>query len=393
MSFSSPHMKSRQFDSSDSVVHKSLVYHLDGPRSSSISPICLSPVKPPSHNKMTMEKRSSHRSGIPAITGEIDESKAIRVFPEALLPYRSTVLAYGTSFVATTIGFPFDTVKTRMQTYKAFTSYLDCIVKTYRAEGIKGFFRGITAPLVSTAFVRSLSVSIFTGVKPYCYDILYGWKDDNGEPDLHPFIRNFPVCFTAGAVAGCGVSIFACPFEFTKVYSQIASLAQRQAARAQSPSAAVYDPHFSLAKTVRNTIKYKGPWGLYSGYKFHFLRDALGSGAYFATYESFKWASNSLINGDAALSSPISILLAGGMSGVTCWALIFPFDTAKLLIQKDIVTNILRRDQGLEPNPPKVRRLVFARHIYRGVGMSMTRSFLVNMVFFSTYEFSMKHFV
>lgn len=343
-----------------------------------------------------MEKNKPHRSGIPAITGAIDESKAIKVFPPQLLPYRSTVLAYGTSFVATTIGFPFDTVKTRMQTYKAFTLYSDCVVKTFRAEGIIGFYRGITAPLVLTAFVRLLSVSIFTAVKPHCYDTLYGWKTGDDE-DLHPLLRNFPVCFVAGAMAGCGVSVFACPFEFTKVYSQIASLAQRttksQSASVAASGSAPYNPHSSLANTVGNIVKYEGLGGLYSGYRYHFLRDALGSGVYFAVYELFKWASNTAINGDAAISSPVSILLAGGMSGVTCWAIIFPFDTAKLLIQKDIVTNILRREQNLDPNPPKHRRLVFSRSIYRGVGMSMTRSFLVNMVFFSTYEFSMKHFV
>ncbi|SGZ58454.1 CIC11C00000005327 [Sungouiella intermedia] len=345
-----------------------------------------------------MDKKPQ-RKGIPAITGEIDESKAIRVFPEALLPYRSTVLAYGTSLVATTIGFPFDTVKTRIQTYKKFTSYLDCIVKTYKAEGIRGFYRGITAPLISTAFVRSLSVSIFTGVKPYCYDALYGWRDGS-QPDLHPFVTNFPVCFLAGALAGCGVSVFACPFEFTKVYSQIASLAQLLTNKAMAGNSIggnvarpAFNPHLSLAQVVRNIIKSEGPKGLYSGYKYHLLRDLLGSGVYFAVYESFKWASNSLINGDPAMSSPVSILLAGGMSGVTCWAIIFPFDTVKLRIQKDIVTNILRTNQGLEPLPPKEHKLVFARHVYRGVGMSMTRSFVVNMVFFSTYEFGMKHLI
>lgn len=341
-----------------------------------------------------MEKKT-HRGGIPAITGDIDESKAIRVFPEALLPYRATILAYGTSFVATTIGFPFDTVKTRMQTYKKFSSYLDCIVKTYRAEGVQGFFRGITAPLISTAFVRSLSVSIFTAAKPWCYDVLYGWRDEDVNP-AHPFVRNFPVCFMAGAVAGCGVSVFACPFEFTKVYSQIASLAQLVANKAimsETAARSTYDPHLSLALVVKNIVKCEGPLGLYSGYKYHFLRDLLGSGVYFAVYESFKWASNGLINGDPAKSSPVSILLAGGMSGVTCWAIIFPYDTVKLRIQKDVVTNILRTNQGLDPLPPKSRKLVFARHIYRGVGMSMTRSFVVNMVFFSTYEFGMKHLI
>lgn len=326
------------------------------------------------------------RSGIPAITGEIDESKAIHIFPEFLSPYRSTVIAYVTSFISTSIGFPFDTVKTRMQAYNKFSSVLDCVRSTYRHDGVRGFYRGVWAPIFSTAYVRSLSVGIFTGIKPTCYDLLYGRS--GGDDTTHPFIRNFPVCFTAGAFAGIGTSIVSCPFEFTKVYSQIATLAQKLPLAAQQAV-----PKASTIDIVKTIVKHNGFRGLYSGYKYHVARDALGSGTYFAVYESFKWACNSLINGDPAVSSPVSILAAGGMSGVTCWAIIFPLDTTKSLIQKDIVTNLWRKETGLEPLPPKDRRMVITRRLYRGLGVSMTRSFIVNMVFFSAYEFSMKHLV
>lgn len=333
-----------------------------------------------------MEKNNP-RGSIPAITGDIDHTKALRVFPEPLLPYKSTILAYLTSFLSTTIGFPFDTVKTRMQTYKRFSTYLDCVLSTLRSEGVRGFYRGITAPLILTSFVRSLSVTIFTTSKPYCYEALYGWRND--EHVGHPFVRNFPVCFAAGAAAGCGVSIFACPFEFTKVYSQIATLALKQAT--DSAVARAASPHVGTYETFKTIVKHEGFMGLYSGYRYHLARDALGSGVYFAVYESIKWATNALINSDPLQSSPVSIMIAGGMSGVLCWAAVFPFDTTKSLIQKDIVTNILRKQGGAEPLPTKSRGIVFGTRIYRGLGISMLRSFLVNMVFFTTYEFGMKH--
>lgn len=328
---------------------------------------------------------TSSRGSIPAITGEIDESKAIRIFPAALSPYRLTILAYGTSFISTTIGFPFDTVKTRMQAYKNYTSVFDCVVKSYRAEGLRGFYKGVWPPMFSTAFVRSLSVSIFTGIKPRCYDLLYGWQRHEVSP-THPFIKNFPVCFLAGAFTGVGTSIFSCPFEFTKVYFQLASVAQKLMDSTARLSTSTFE-------TVKTIIKNEGVLGLYSGYSFHVVRDAVGSGVYFAVYESLKWACNSLINGDPSVSSPVSILVAGGLSGVLSWSAIFPLDTTKSLIQKDIVTNILRKEQGLEPLPVKKRKLVISRRMYRGLGVSMTRSFIVNMVFFSTYEFGMKHFI
>lgn len=329
-------------------------------------------------------------SGIPAITGEIDGSKAIKIFPELFLPYRSTILAYGTSLMSTTIGFPFDTIKTRRQTYKNFTSNIDCVVKTFKAEGYRGFFRGITAPLISTSFVRSLSVSIFTSVKPRIYQLFYGKTHTDGGSELRNLLKNFPVCFVGGAAAGAGVSLIACPFEFCKVYSQIAMLAQRQA-QTHTKQTSLYK--LSVRETATKVMRQEGVFGLYSGYRYHLTRDIVGSGVYFSVYESFKWATNKLINSDLSLSSPFSILLAGGMSGLTCWAVVYPIDTTKSLIQKDIVTNIIRKEEGLKPLPSIERKLSVSREIYRGLGLSMTRSFLVNMVFFSVYEFSMKHFI
>ncbi|GEQ71456.1 hypothetical protein JCM33374_g5140 [Metschnikowia sp. JCM 33374] len=335
---------------------------------------------------------STKNGSIPAITGSIDESLAIRVFPPALAPYKSTVIAYGSSFIATTIGFPFDTVKTRMQSYKKFTSVFDCVVKSYKADGIKGFYRGIWAPLFSTSFVRSINVSIFTGVKPLCYDALYGWNKIGESAQLHPFVMNFPVCFLAGSAAGVGTSILSGPVEFTKVYAQIAALAHNSSSPSSKEAPTAYVRQSTL-ETVKSIYRHNGPLGFYSGYRYQFVRDAAGSGVYFAVYESFKWACNALINGEPSNSSAISILVAGGMSGVTCWSIVFPFDTIKSLIQKDVITNTLRKEQGQEPLPIKNRKLVFEKRMYRGLGVSISRTFLVNMVFFGTFEFSMKHLI
>ncbi|KAK6460541.1 integral membrane ornithine transporter of mitochondria [Scheffersomyces coipomensis] len=335
--------------------------------------------------------QTPQRGGIPAITGEIDYSKAVHIFPDQLRPYRGSILAYSASFLSTFIGFPLDTVKTRMQTHKHFTSYFDCVKKSYMQEGVKGFFRGIWAPLVSTSFSKSLSVSLFTAVKPFTYDTLY----QGDTPALHPFLRNIPVCFISGTIAGGGVSLFACPFEFTKIYAQLERLVHNKSIT-QLPGN-LQASHQELVNNstvtiVRQIIKHEGVAGLYSGFKYHFLRDSLSSGFYYSIYESLKWAMNNIINSDPKQSSPISILLAGGLSGVLSWVFIFPVDTTKSLIQKDVVTNILRREQGLPELPPKKRKLQkIERRLYRGLGISVSRSFLVNMVFFSTFEVSMAY--
>lgn len=338
----------------------------------------------------TIEQKSqnSRSGGIPAITGTIDYSRAIHLFPPQLQPWRSTILAYGASFVSTTVGFPLDTVKTRMQTHKQFNSYFDCIVKTYAKEGIRGFFRGIWAPLISTSFSKSISVLLFTASKPVCYSMLFSSSDST----THPFIQNIPVCFLSGMIAGSGVSIFACPFEFTKIYAQIVKLVQKSSVADIPITPGKVSSSLTTTQTIRQIVKHEGVRGLYSGFKYHFLRDSLSSGIYFSIYETLKWASNSVLNPGSQETSQFSILLAGGASGMLCWALIFPLDTTKSLVQKDAVTNILRKDHGLEPLPQKNRKLQkITTKLYRGLGISMSRSFIVNMIFFSTYEYLMAH--
>lgn len=322
-----------------------------------------------------MEKEPGR--GLPAITGQIDHSNALNVFPEALKPYRSTVLALVSSVSSTTVGFPFDTVKTRMQTY-SFKSYWHCIAETRRIDGVRGFFRGIWAPLISTSFLRSISVSLYTTAKPLSYALI---ENTGADCEKYPFLCNIPVAFAAGVFAGAGTSMFSSPFEFTKVYAQIVTLANHK-----------LKPALTLAN-IRNIVKYQGILGLYSGYKFHIMRDGLGTGVHFALYELFKYIVNDLISGDPNRSSQMLILFAGGVSGVLGWAVVFPLDTLKSVMQRDIVTNILRKETGLPPLPIKNHKLQVSRRIYRGLGVSLARSFLVNMAFFSCYEGSMKYLI
>lgn len=335
--------------------------------------------------------------GIPAITGQVDPSIAIHIYPQALQPFRGLVNAYAASILSTFIGFPLDTVKTRMQTHKHFRTYWHCVSLTYHHDGIRGFFRGVWAPLILTSFSKSLSVSLFTHVKPLVYTAVYG--DSVG---LHPLLRNVPVCFISGMVAGGGVSLFACPFEFTKVYAQLESLVDHKNNQlvnldkvGKVTSAAKHvdqrPKNLSTIQIARQIVKYEGVSGLYSGFRYHVVRDALLLGMYYSIYESMKYMMNVAINGDAANASPISILFAGGLLGVVSWAFIFPVDTTKLLIQKDIVSNILRKLAGIpEVTPPK-RTPRFERKAYRGLGILMTRSFVVNMVFFSAFETAMTY--
>ncbi|KAI5967613.1 hypothetical protein KGF57_000307 [Candida theae] len=325
---------------------------------------------------------------IPAITGKLDVKHAIHIFPEQLQPFRSGILAYGASLASTLMGYPLDTMKVRMQTHSHFKGYIDCAKKTYSAEGLRGFFRGVWAPLISTSFSKSLNVSIYTFCKPQVYSAIFQNSWYGKVRQEHPFWRNIPVCFVSGCFAGAGVSVFACPFEFIKVYSQLEKLVTANSSLGSIKTRLGTPTTLQICKTI---VTSSGLKGLYSGFKLHLLRDSLSTGVYFSLYESIKLFTNDLTNRNASTTSPFAVLLSGGLSGVLSWIIIFPVDTAKSLVQKAAVVNIFRKSHGLSQAPVDDTFKKKESWRYRGLGISVTRSFLTNMVFFGVFEFGMTY--
>lgn len=67
------------------------------------------------------------------------------------------------------------------------------------------------------------------------------------------------------------------------------------------------------------------------------------------------------------------------------WALIYPIDSAKSIYQRNCLTH--RRGEPVK-KAPKIQ--FFNKRMYRGLGVSMGRSCVVNAIFFSSFEFIKK---
>ncbi|KAK9472429.1 mitochondrial carrier domain-containing protein [Dipodascopsis tothii] len=307
--------------------------------------------------------------------------------------YKTALSAGCSSMVSTLVGFPFDSVKTRMQTYK-FNSMLHCVLETKRTEGLAGFFRGVSAPLVSITTGRTLSFSIYAQCKIAYGDALKralgpAYADlVDAEPApasgvLAQFARkdvyaSMPIYFLSGATAGACVSLFACPFEFTKLSTQIEMLMAR-ASQASLPDSRP-EPHRprGTIESARNIVQRRGLLGLYSGFSYGLARDCIGTALYFTVYESLK-KTLMASNGPEEVS-PLVIAFSGGMCGILSWSVVFPIDTMKSIFQRDILTR--------PPGTPPTRRTLSLSHprMYRGIGASIVRTGVVNMTFFSIYE-------
>lgn len=304
--------------------------------------------------------------------------------------YRTEIAASTSSVLSTFFAFPLDSVKTRMQTYK-YRNFTDCVKHTYQTERIGGFFRGVVAPLASVTLVRTISFSIYQRTKYAFSDMIN--KEFGIDPLIHINVHgNYPnlatvACFgAAGATAGSAITVIACPFELTKLSAQVSVLmADRGGSSVSEPNARVAASYQNKGtyQTAKNIIKHRGIGGLYSGFKLHLLRDTLGTGLYFATYESSKQLLATYRG--YAPHSPLPVVAAGGLCGIVSWALIYPIDSVKSIYQR----NCLTRCKGEEVKPaPKIQ--FFNRRMYRGLGVSMARSCVVNAIFFSSFEFIKK---
>lgn len=305
--------------------------------------------------------------------------------------YRTEVAASLSSVLSTFAAFPLDSVKTRMQTYK-YDNFTDCVRHTYRTEGYRGFFRGVFAPMLSVTLVRTISFSVYQKSK-YTYA---DWFKRNfgldplvhvNTPGTYPTFSTVACFGAAGATAGSFITLVACPFELTKLSAQVSVLMAERNTSVSDPagkSVAASYQNKGTFKTAKNIIKHRGIAGLYSGFNLHLLRDTLGTAIYFMTYESSKQLLTTY-RGDKSPTNPLAVVVAGGLCGVASWALIYPIDSAKSIYQRNCLT-ICKGEKVKKA--PKIQ--FFNRRMYRGLGVSMGRSCVVNSIFFSAFEFIKK---
>ncbi|KAI5476256.1 acid phosphatase, phytase [Pseudohyphozyma bogoriensis] len=210
-----------------------------------------------------------------------------------LAAQRYTVSAATASFISTLSGFPLDSVKSRLQV-KRYSSVLDCVQKTYHAEGMKGFFRGVTIPLLTITVVRTSSFSIYTGVKRLLKENQILTKD------TVPSVGALGFC--GGASSGILLSLGTCAFEYTKISQQLEYLL---AVKRGEP----FEP--------KGTIK-------------GFLE---GTGLYFGFYD----ASQAYIRkreGPPLVPHIVSTFMCGCSAGIGSWAMIYPIDLVKTKVQR-----------------------------------------------------------
>ncbi len=213
-----------------------------------------------------------------------------------------------------------------------------------KKDGFIGLFSGMGPPLLTSAAVNAV---VFTS---------YGsaLKFLKGETEGK---ATFPQMFFAGTIAGLCQSWITGPGELFKIRLQTNSN---------------YHNSFEVMKDIYRS---SGIRGVFRGYVATCYRELPAFGSYFTTYY---WTLDQL--GDQ-FGEILPSFIAGGCAGAISWALVYPVDIAKTIIQMDEKSSnsaftVLRQQYQKHGG----------RYLYRGLGTTVVRSLPVNAVVFPVYE-------
>lgn len=266
------------------------------------------------------------------------------------------------------VGHPLDTAKVRLQTAPdgLYRNLFHCLQKTVRAEGPKGLYRGMGAPLLS---ITPIFATYFWGNNlGKQLAVRMGMKKENGT------VSTLGIMFGGGFSALPGTVVMV-PGDRIKVMLQ---------ADGQGGAKKIYSGPLDCAKKM---FKADGLRAFYKGTNLTLLRDIPGSVAYYAGYEMLN-AKLCQLEGVARQDlSTLSVLFCGGMAGVFNWIVAVPPDTIKSRFQSSPPE---RYPGGMMQVFKEIVMKDGLMGTYRGLGPAMIRAFPANAACFFGYENAMK---
>lgn len=280
---------------------------------------------------------------------------------------------YISGAVGILIGNPLDVLKVRLQagsSSPAVRSSSNTI-----ASAARQFATGTAAPVLGYGALNALLFVSYNRSEALL----------NSTLNAPPHTTNLWTTWLAGAVGGLATWVVSTPTELIKCRAQLAS------------------PPISSLAIAKQVWRKEGIKGFYFGGVVTALRDSIGYGFYFWSYElSTRWlASADPSKKESEFSTEAAkVLLCGGLAGIVTWASIFPLDVIKTRVQTQVFESATE-GRPLLTGSQADRRLGaidIAREAYReggikvffrGLAVCSIRAFIVNAVQWAVYEWIM----
>ncbi|XP_051127454.1 mitochondrial carnitine/acylcarnitine carrier-like protein isoform X2 [Andrographis paniculata] len=260
-------------------------------------------------------------------------------------------------------GHPFDTIKVKLQSAPVpssgqppkYAGAIDAVKQTLASDGARGLYKGMGAPLATVAALNAVIFTVRGQIESHL----------RSSPGAPLTVGQQVVC---GAGAGAAVSFLACPTELIKCRLQ-----------AQSATATYAGPMDVARHVIRSE---GGVLGLFKGLVPTLAREVPGNAIMFGIYEALKqyYAGGQ----DTSRLGRGSLIMAGGIAGASFWALVYPTDVVKSIVQVDDYKN--PKFSGTIDAFKKIVKVEGRKGLYKGFGPAMARSVPANAACFLVYE-------
>ncbi|KAF9255180.1 mitochondrial carrier [Marasmius fiardii PR-910] len=340
-------------------------------------------------------------------------------------------IAFGSlaGMVSEIFEYPFDLAKVRLQSQllsgqPTFKGPMDCLVKTWQEEGVRGLYRGLTVPLVGS---MAETAAIFLAYNSFQNAIhrYYGTASVGSNGHREPL--SIMQLGAAAAAAGTVGSFIITPIELVKCKLQVQMMSTHTPSRItplqtmEPPLRSTPPPKLTSTpgpiSITRTIIQNNGFRGLWLGHTGTVLRDTGGTAVWFATKE---WVGRLLRQRRRDHTSPGSDLdrvshpqtipllpwesaVAGAVAGAICTVALYPADTVKSAVQTEeelreyrnrfrTSSMVRMRLSSLIPKSSFVQTFVkiYSSHglqgLYSGCGMTMARAIPSSGIVFVVYD-------
>lgn len=279
------------------------------------------------------------------------------------------------------VGYPLDTVKTRLQAGVGYGNTLSCIRMVYRKEGVFGFFKGMSFPLASIAVYNSVVFGVFSNTQRF---LSQHRCREPGAGASHSLSDLLLASIVAGVVSvGLGT-----PVDLIKIRLQMQTQPFREANPSLKPRAAALGERPAYQGPVHciaTIVRTEGLVGLYRGGNAMLLRDIPGYCLYFIPYVLL----NDWITPEGCAGpSPCAVWLAGGVAGAISWGTATPMDVVKSRLQADGV--YLNKYKGVLDCISQSYQKDGLKVFFRGITVNAVRGFPMSAAMFLGYELSLQ---
>jgi len=288
------------------------------------------------------------------------------------------IASYISGAAALLIGNPLDIIKVRLQAGTSNQSPSTTPVSTprqaCRLSGIFSLLRGAAAPSLGSGALNSILFVTYNRTSDFL-------KTGRATDDASLW-----TVWVAGAVGGIAACVVSTPIELIKCRTQLASPIAKS----------------NSWKVAKGIIRTEGLRGLYYGGMVTALRDSVGYGFYFWSYELSSRFAVSRMNDrgiDSSTREAAKVLLCGGLAGVVSWASIFPLDVIKTRVQMQVSRESTPILGSLVAGGRKLGAIEIAKNAYkneglevffRGLAVCSVRAFFVNAAQWAVYEWLMR---